>query len=385
MKLDLDCSIVFQKNYDFLFNSDKRFAVNQGGSRSTKSYSICQLLILLALKEKNIVISIVRKTFPSLRATIMRDFFEILKNLNLYDSKRHNKTEHIYTFPNGSIIEFFSIDAEEKIRGRKRNYCFCDEANNLFEDDFLQLNLRTINKFFFAFNPSENSSWLYDLPQEQTEYIKSTYKDNPFLEEFIVRQIEDLKDKDEALYQIYALGERAITKENIYSNFKFLEEKPERFKDFIYAIDFGYVHPTALIKIWYYEDEVFVEEVFYESHLVSNQIIEKAREANISFSNTIIADHARPEIIADMQRSNFTVLNADKSVQAGINDVKQTKVFTNSKNLWKEYENYRYKKINGKITEDPVKLLDDALDALRYGVRYIRKYLVNQGEFFSIS
>ena len=123
MKLDLDCSIVFQKNYDFLFNSDKRFAVNQGGSRSTKSYSICQLLILLALKEKNIVISIVRKTFPSLRATIMRDFFEILKNLNLYDSKRHNKTEHIYTFPNGSIIEFFSIDAEEKIRGRKRNYC----------------------------------------------------------------------------------------------------------------------------------------------------------------------------------------------------------------------------------------------------------------------
>lgn len=180
MKVNFKSTVVFEKTYEAIFTGSERFIIHQGGSRSSKSYSVCQVLILLALKEKGVVISIVRKTFPSLRASIMRDFFSILKQHNIYDVKRHNKTEHTYTFKNGSVVEFFSVDNEEKVRGRKRDYCFVDEANQIFRDDFTQLNLRTSKKLIFGYNPSDNSSWLYDLPQESTLMIKSTYKDNPF-------------------------------------------------------------------------------------------------------------------------------------------------------------------------------------------------------------
>jgi len=150
------------------------------------------------------VVTICRKTFPALRATVMRDFIEILKDLNLYSLEAHNKSEHIYTFPNGSIVEFFSVDDEQKIRGRKRDIAWCNEANELYFDDFTQLNMRTEYKLIFDYNPSESSSWLYELPQEESLLIKSTYKDNPFLPKSIRSQIEDLKRTDEALYQIYA-------------------------------------------------------------------------------------------------------------------------------------------------------------------------------------
>jgi phage terminase large subunit len=120
--MNINASIIFEKNFNALAN-DKRNIVNQGSSRSSKTYSICQMLIIYSLRNKKKVISIVRKTFPTLRATCMRDFFEILKGMGLYDRKSHNKTENIYTFPNGTIIEFFSTDDEQKLRGRKRDIC----------------------------------------------------------------------------------------------------------------------------------------------------------------------------------------------------------------------------------------------------------------------
>jgi phage terminase large subunit len=97
----------------------------------------------------------------------MRDFLEIMKTLDIYDVARHNKSEHIYTFGNGSIVEFFSVDDEQKIRGRKRDLAWCNEANELYYDDFTQLNMRTEGKLIFDYNPSESNSWLYELPVEE--------------------------------------------------------------------------------------------------------------------------------------------------------------------------------------------------------------------------
>ena len=93
-QIQITATNVFERNYEAVFNSDKRFIINQGASRSSKSYSIAQLAVVMALNEPNLVISIVRKTFPALRAGMMRDFFEILNTLNLYNKKNHNKTQH---------------------------------------------------------------------------------------------------------------------------------------------------------------------------------------------------------------------------------------------------------------------------------------------------
>jgi phage terminase large subunit len=218
--MDIKATAIFEKNYEAILG-DKRFIINEGGSRSSKTYSLCQLMIIYCLQNNNKVVSVIRKTFPALRATVLRDFIEILKEIGLYKQEMHNKSEHIYTFANGSMVEFFSVDDEQKIRGRKRDIAWCNEANELYFDDFTQLNMRTEDKLIFDYNPSDSASWLYELPADESIKIKSTYKDNPFLPDSIKAQIEDLKRTDESLYQIYALGEKAISKSNIYSQWTF--------------------------------------------------------------------------------------------------------------------------------------------------------------------
>jgi len=372
--MEIQASKVFRWNNDAL-NSDKRFIINQGGSRSSKTYSLCQMFIILALQKPNIVISIVRKTFPSLRATVMRDWLEVMRLMELYSVANHNRTEHIYQFDNGSIIEFFSVDDEQKVRGRKRHYCWCNEANELLHDDYLQLNMRTSEKLFFDYNPTESSSWLYTLPQEESILIKSTYKNNPFLDKSIARQIEALKDTDEALYQIFALGERAISKSNIFNNWTELVQKPERFKDFIYGLDFGYNHPTALIKVWYFENELYLEEVIFESYLTTSDLIEKMKLLGVDDKKEMLADYSRPEIIHEINNANYYCLNANKEVKKGIDLVKQKKVYFSGANIKKEYENYKWKKKGDQILDEPVKLWDDSMDAIRYANHYICSYL----------
>lgn len=364
---------IFEKNFNAL-NSDKRFIINQGGSRSSKTYSLCQLIIVWCLQNPNKVVSIVRKTFPALRATVMRDFFEVLKDLELYEKGNHNMSENIYRFSNGSIVEFFSVDDEQKIRGRKRDLGWCNEANELWFDDFQQLNMRTESKLIFDYNPSESSGWLYELPEEESILIKSTYKDNPFLPESIKRQIEDLKRTDEALYQIYALGEKAISKSNIYSNWTFLQHRPTKFTQFVYGLDFGFNHPTALIRVYWHEKDIYIEPVIYESYLTTTDLIDRMGSLGIDKSTDILADYSRPEIIAEMQIAGYNVNNANKVVKKGIDNVKTFGVICqDDPRLKKEYDNYKWKKIGDTITDEPVKLFDDAMDAIRYATTFIKE------------
>jgi phage terminase large subunit len=382
--VDINATQVFSWNWDAL-TSDKRFIINQGGSRSSKTYSLCQLIIVYCLQNQNKVVSIVRKTFPALRATVMRDFFEVLKDLNLYEKTSHNMSENIYRFSNGSLVEFFSVDDEQKVRGRKRDLGWCNEANELWFEDFQQLNMRTEFKMIFDYNPSDSSSWLYELPKDESVLIKSTYKDNPFLPESIKRQIEDLKRTDEALYQIYALGEKAISKSNIFNTWDFIPKRPERFTNFVYGLDFGYNHPTALMRVYWCDGDIYIEPVIYESYLTTSELIERFKQLNIEQTIDILADYSRPEIIAEMQNAGFNVNNANKNVKSGINAVKTFKVWCQEDdNLKKEYNNYKWKKVGDNITDEPVKLYDDAMDAVRYAVMYIKEMYYTDDSYLTL-
>ena len=384
MVMEIKATNIFQRNYQALSNSDVRFIINQGGSRSSKTYSLCQLIIVYCLQNPNKVVSIVRKTFPALRATVMRDFFEIMKDLNIYEKTNHNMSENIYRFNNGSIVEFFSVDDEQKIRGRKRDIGWCNEANELWFDDFQQLNMRTEQKLIFDYNPSDSVSWLYELPQDESILIKSTYKDNPFLPESIKRQIEDLKRTDEAQYQIYALGEKAISRTNIYNTWEFISEKPMRFKNYVMGLDFGYNHPTALMRVYWCDNDIYIEPVIYESYLTTSELIEKFKTLGINQTDDILADYSRPEIIAEMQNAGYNVNNANKVVKQGIDYVKSFKVYAkDDKRIIREYENYKYKKVGDMITDEPIKMFDDAMDAVRYAVTFIKEMYFTNDSYIS--
>lgn len=376
MDLNINATPVFNKNYTYINDNDIRFIINVGGTRSSKTYSLCQNVIIFALQHPNSTISIVRKTFPALRASVMRDLIFILKELDIYSEKNHNKTENIYRFDNGSIIEFFSVDDEQKIRGRKRDLLWANEANELSFDEFNQLNFRTTHKMIFDFNPSDTYHWLYDLElKPEAVKIHSTYKDNPFLEPSIVKQIEELINVDKAYYDIYCLGLKATSKANIYTHQLDFTDYPQTIEDYCYALDFGYNHPTALLKISRVDNDFYVDEVLYQSLLTASDLVQNMNNLGVNKSKYIVADYARPEIIEELKRNGYNVLNANKNVKEGIDAVKSSRLFIKNDaiNVWKEIRNYKWKLKGDIILDEPVKFMDDAMDAMRYGILFMKK------------
>ena len=206
----------------------------------------------------------------------MKDFFEIMNDLELYSERNHKKVEHIYTFDNGSSVEFFSLDDAQKVRGRKRDILWANEANELTFEDYTQLNMRTSEKLFFDFNPSDDDHWLYPIiDKSDCLFIHSTYKDNTFLPVSLIKEIEDLIQVDQDYYNIYALGLPSKSTHTIYNHQKpYLEELP-RYDDVILGLDFGFKHSTALIMCQFREDVCYVKELIYETHLTSEDLIEK--------------------------------------------------------------------------------------------------------------
>ena len=388
MKLTIKHTNIFTRNKKELEDNDVRFIVNQGGSRSSKTYSLCQLFIWYALNIPNKTISIVRKSFPALRGSVMKDFFEIMRDLNLYEEERHSKSQNIYLFPNGTEVEFFSLDDAQKVRGRKRDMLWCNEANELSFEEYIQLNMRTTSKLFFDFNPSDTEHWLYDIiERSNSKMIHSTYKDNIFLNKSQISEIEELIKIDKDYYNIYALGLPSKSTHTIYNHqIKYIEEL-DRYDETIYGLDFGFKHPTALIECKFREDIVYCKEIIYETHLTSDDLIIKMKELKISKSTKIICDYARPEIIEDLRREGYNCLNAIKNVKEGIDAVKSYKLFYHheSTGLSNEFRNYKWQSKGERLLDEPVKLFDDALDALRYAVLFHKKNNRKSGGYDFIS
>jgi phage terminase large subunit len=361
---------VFQMNYEAFNNDKNRFIINVGGSRSSKTYSLCQLLIIHCLNNPKTIVSIVRKTFPTLRATVMRDMITILREMNIYQENAHNKTENIYNFENGSYIQFFSCDDEQKLRGRQHDIVWANEANELDFEDFQQLNMRTTGKMIFDFNPSDLFSWLNTLlERDNAVKIHSTYKDNPFLNQNQINEIEALKDVDENYYKIYALGLPATAKSTIFTHWKVIDVIPEKaINNYKIGIDFGYTHPTSVVKVYQFENEFYIEQLLMESKLTAQDLVIKLNEIGVKKDDEIYADSARPEIIEDIKKVGYNIKGANKNVKEGIDYMKSNKLFilNTSIDLIKEFKMYKYKTNGDIVLEEPVKAYDDGIDSTRY-------------------
>ena len=370
-ELKIQATTVFQRNWD----ATTRFVINIGGSRSTKTYSILQLLIVKALESTEpLVISIVRKSLPSLRISVMRDFFNILKQLDLYNEELHNKTENTYQL-NNSLIEFFSIDDAQKRRGTKRDILFVNEANEITYEDFFQLNIRTTTQVYFDFNPSE-TFWYNDQIQTRDDItiIHSTYKDNPYLNDDQIKEIERLQHTDLQYYQIYALGEFAGAIDRIYSYTPLDDIPVDRGAKLVaLGLDFGYTNdPTTLVEVWRQGDNIYLNELIYQTGLTNSDIGDLMSEYGVDRTIEIIADSAEPKSIEELRRYGFNIKPAIKgpdSIKNGIDILKRNRLFVTkqSTNLIKELNNYKWiTDKNGNKLNKPVDMFNHALDAVRY-------------------
>lgn len=367
--MEIKASVVFEYLQE-CYGKYKIVAL-QGGARASKTYNtLIWLAVQSAFVWSNKVVSIVRNTLPALRASAERDFFEILQNLGIYTEANHNKTERIYKFANGTIIEFFSTDNEMKVRGRKREVLFVNEANELDFATFQQLILRTSEFCVIDYNPSEANHWIYDniLTRQDCKFYKLTYKDNPFLPPSIVSEIEHLKNIDYQLWQVFGLGERGASLATIYNNYVLVDSIPDN-GEVVFGLDFGFNNPTALTKVCYKNETYYIEECLYKSGLTNSELLPILQ--NIVGKRLVYCDSAEPARIKELQKAGINAIPAKKEVEAGVLFVKSSKlaITKTSVNLLKEIRNYKYKQTpDGKILDEVLKLNDHACDSFRYAI-----------------
>ena len=369
----MELNINTSKTYRDIEES-KKICILQGGTRSSKSYSALQWILVHSLMEPNIVVSVVRKSFPSMRVSIMRDWQTILKDLEIWDDNNWSATEHIYTFDNGSMVEFMSIDSSEKRKGSARDYLFIDECNELSREDYFQLFIRTRKKTIIAYNPSFGTNhYIFNEIQTHPEsslYV-STFLDNPFLEKSIIDEIERLKYVNPEYYKIYGLGLPGNNVGTIFSA-ELVEVIPEEAEFVAFGMDFGFsIDPTTLIAVYKWRENLYFEELLYKKGLVTSEIVAELKSLDVE-RNIIWGDSAEGRLIEEIYRAGFNIKPVKKgkdSIKMGIDIMHQHKlhILKSSVNIVREFSEYVWTvNKNGDFENIPVDYSNHAIDAIRY-------------------
>lgn len=350
----------------------------QGSGRSSKTYNTVIWIVWLCLSVPKTTVSVCRATLPSLKGSVLRDFTEILQRIKVYDDKHYNKSDLIYTFPNGSWVEFFSCDNEQKLRGRKRKILFVNEANELKFLEWQQLQLRTTQFSIIDYNPSfSDEHWICELNKDpRTYHFITTYKDNPFLEQKVIDEIESLKRKNYSLWQIYGLGQQALIEGLVFRNVDVVETipaSPYRRRRFV-GMDFGYTNdPTAIVDVTIEEETktLYVDEKCYRTEMLTSDIVRELKELG---KVKVISESADPRLVQEIYRAGVDihpVVKYQGSVEAGVTKMQEyhTVITKRSTNIIKEYRNYVYAQDKeGKWLNTPVDMWNHAIDAIRYVV-----------------
>ena len=302
----------------------------------------------------------------------MRDFIDIIKAYKLYNENSHNKSNSEYTL-NKNLIEFISVDQPQKIRGRKRDLLFINEANELDFEDWQQLIFRTQEKIILDYNPSDEYHWIYDkvLNRNDTDFYRTTYLDNPFLEPTIINEIERLKDTDETYWQIYGLGEKGISKSTIF-NYTEIVQIPQDAQLISYGADAGYTNdPSTLVSVYKQDYNIYIKEHLYRTMMTARDLNDVYRNENIG-RNPVYFDAAEPRLIDELRRMGWNIqpsLKGRDSINAGIDLLKRFKIHitSDSTNAIQEFRNYKWQEDkSGKLTNTPIDKNNHIIDAVRY-------------------
>lgn len=358
------------------------YKVIQGGASAGKTFAIITLLVGYCQSYDDSLVTIVGLSYPHLEAGTIRDFVKIMKEVNIWEPDRWNKSAKIYEFPNGSLLEFKSID-RMSARGPRRDVLFVNEANGISWETFQELATRTKDFCIIDFNPS-SKFWAHEklcegLPSDTTHIIL-TYKDNEALTEREVANIESHKPKDgeepSNWWCVYGLGQIGTLEGNVYSGWEQSDSKTiaSEGKLVRYGLDFGFSNDeSAMVAIYEMPDgKLGIVEKLYRKGLLGSQYGQVLKTIGVDANVLIVADSARPEIIAEIQKAGFRCIGADKnagSVLRGIDRVAQRQIVYSGDNLKREYLSYAWrKKRSGEILDEPEDGNDHLMDALRYGV-----------------
>lgn len=394
--------------------------IEQGGSRSGKTYKILQflgpILFFSGRKGRNgspFRVDIARK-YSTLLDDAVNDFIEIMKAAGIWHPKekaadghqRWNPTRRIYNLDN-IVWHFYGITNEADARGPKRDILFINEGTELGGNVFKQLRRRIREFIVIDYNPS-SKFWVHDLyidddevhelnpfdynpdevdpdevPDEDVpmsySMLITTYKDNDHLDDVTIRALlED--NKDPYFAQVYLHGQLGVWQGQIYKHWtpEFNYKEWERYSHVqVFGMDFGTNDPTTLIEVRVGLDGVVrLWEHFYQSNLSPNQLLQLMDGVQGLRRGHTYADHER-WIKGPMKDSGYrNVHNAWKSGK-GMNKIDQVRMIQrlgrieyHGENIDYEVNRYEFKKdrdgnpVYGVLPDGN----DHAMDAARYGL-----------------
>jgi phage terminase large subunit len=355
----------------------KRIRIVQGGTSSSKTFSIIPLLISYAIENPMSEISIVSESIPHLKRGAIKDFQKIMILCDLYKDSQFNKSDLKYRFKNGSYIEFFSVDQPDKLRGARRDILFVNECNNIDFESYQQLSVRTKKFIYLDYNPT-NEFWVHTelMNDIDTDFVVLTYKDNEALDKAIVKEIEKAREKAktssywENWWKVYGLGQLGSLEGVIFNNWQIIDNIPTEATLLGFGLDFGFSNdPSSLIAVFQWNDKIICDERIYATGLLNTDII---RLMNQDKRLPIWADSAEPKSIEEIRRSGFNIKSVEKgkdSIVYGISVLqdKDILVTKSSVNLIKELRSYSWDTDKaGKKLNKPIDDFNHAIDALRY-------------------
>jgi len=364
-----------------LFNNGKRFLIVQGGMRAGKTYPILMLITSWCQQNPDQIATVASMSYPHLSRGAIRDFQNIMKAAEIWEPERWNQSSKIETFSNGTIMEFISVD-NMSAHGPARNLLFVNEANDMDRETFEQLAARTTGKIIIDYNPTHEfwaHTWLLKEHADECDFIILTYKDNEALAPSIRKYIESKKpkpgEKPSNWWTVYGLGQIGSLEGNIYEGWrKATEDDYKNARLIRYGLDFGFSNDeTGMVAIYQTEDgRIIIEQKLYQTGLLGSQYGDKLRAIGIDPNILIVADSARPEIIAEIKAQGFRIIGADKnagSVLRGIDRVKQHQIIYDGKDLEREYLSYQWRtRRSGETLDEPQDGNDHLMDALRYAI-----------------
>lgn len=369
-----ETSVLYEANY----NAASQVVVNQGGTSSGKTYTILQALFTkLMEQERRKVCTVVGQDIPNLKAGALRDALEIYDNTPLLQQavKSYNKSDRIFTFNNGSIMEFKSYDGPQDAKSGKRDFLFMNEANGIPYPVWKELFLRTRIQSYIDYNPNAEF-WVHEqlLGKPFVQLFISDHRHNPFLSDMQRATIEALKQEDEELWRVYGRGLTGKIEGLILRNWSLCDEIPAGAKHVGTGMDFGFTNdPTGVVDVYLQNGELWADELLYETGLTNPAICKRLDEVKFERGKQIIADSSEPKSIMEIKQLGFKIEGALKGPDSILNGIDVLKryhinVTRRSVNLRKELNNYKWKvdKLTGKTLNEPVDVFNHLIDPLRY-------------------
>ncbi|MBA9078311.1 PBSX family phage terminase large subunit [Rufibacter quisquiliarum] len=368
-----ETSVLYEANY----NATAQVVVDQGGTSSGKTYNILQVLFTKLSERPRKVCTVVGQDIPNLKAGALRDALEIFDNTPTLRRliKSYNKSDRIFTYHNGSIMEFKSYDGPQDAKSGKRDYLFVNEANGVEYLIWKELFLRTRIQSYIDYNPNAEF-WVHEhlIGKPFVQTFISDHRHNPFLSDMQRATIEALRDEDEELWRVYARGLTGKIEGLVLRNWSLCDEIPADAKHVGTGMDFGFTNdPTGVVDVYMQNGELWLDELMYDYGLTNPAICKRLDEAGFNRRHDIIADSAEPKSIREIKDQGFRIEGAVKgpdSILNGIDILKRyhLNVTKRSTNLRKELNNYKWKvdKTTGKATNEPVDVFNHLIDPLRY-------------------